>query len=162
MRVKGFGVKHDASLTTDFSRCLIAHSPEPKSMMNRLTHVHNNSAQNAINEFTVRPVVVGMKSYQETFAAIFSGSKSSRRLKVPDIKGQYMDDYELRFVKRDGSPTLVYHTSAQSDQAAIVAIEAMEPLDYEIVEVWQGLRCLHTETHGNVLHGPAPSARRKP
>jgi hypothetical protein len=68
-----------------------------------------------------------------------------------------MGDYEIRILKTDGKPSLVYACSHMSDAGAIRSARniAREPGDR--IEVWRGMSCIHRED-GLQL----PLARRPP
>ncbi len=56
-----------------------------------------------------------------------------------------MGDYEIRILKTDGKPSLVYACSHMSDAGAIRSARniAREPGDR--IEVWRGMSCIHRE-----------------
>ena len=68
-----------------------------------------------------------------------------------------MADYDIRFIKSDGTPTLVYAISFCNSERAIAILRGMSDLNYVYAEVWRELDCLHVE-HKN--HHAIPQVRR--
>ena len=69
-----------------------------------------------------------------------------------------MGDYEIRILKTDGRPSLVYACSHMSDAGAIRSARniAREPGDR--IEVWRGMSCIHRE---DGLQLPLARSRRE-
>lgn len=63
----------------------------------------------------------------------------------PRRKGSTMSDYEIRFIKSDGTPTLVYAVSYGDSELAISILRGMTDLNYAYAEVWRDMDCLHVE-----------------
>jgi hypothetical protein len=56
-----------------------------------------------------------------------------------------MGDYEIRILKADGSPSLVYACSHMSDAGAIRSADKIPHDAGDKIEVWRGMACIHRE-----------------
>jgi hypothetical protein len=52
-------------------------------------------------------------------------------------------DYEIRLLKRDGSPTLVYLTSTPGAHDALHVLDSLRELEFDTAEIWCGADCVH-------------------
>lgn len=68
-----------------------------------------------------------------------------------------MGGYEIRIIKADGSPSLVYACSQISDFGAIRSVDAIQREVDDRVEVWRGMICIYCE---DGLYIPQPQQAR--
>jgi hypothetical protein len=54
-----------------------------------------------------------------------------------------MGEYEIRVVRADGSPSLVYNCTKLSDTAAINMAKHIRRNPGDCLEIWRGMECIH-------------------
>jgi len=73
-----------------------------------------------------------------------------------------MGDYEIRILKADGSPSLVYACSHASAAGAIRSAENIPRGRGDKLEVWHGMTCIHRDEGMLIASTPQDVGRPRP
>jgi hypothetical protein len=70
-------------------------------------------------------------------------------------------DYEIRYLKSDGSTTLLYLTNCPSNRSAITAMRTMFALEFDRVELWREDHLVCVERKGPIEALPFKRAAQR-